>query len=724
MPFNVSYHNEAIEVLLTLDDWFFNISEWIPPAPGWVSDLLFGRLPEDNYADVYPFAEQWLRYSEHFGDFLDGSVDAGQKISSDWSGDGTAAQFGLAFHGLTMAIADLQMATAQMSMDISMYGLQLEIGSYAFVLNIILLAIMLIVDIIMIALWGIGLVTALGRFAATRLAQTAVMRSIIAAIKGIIPRAVGAALRAAPRRALGALPRPMYRGLVKLGRPGATRAGGRVAAGGTVRGVGNVGARGMPVLARGAVRGTVGTRGSIAGMPLRALGRGVVRTIARATARHRASGLARVALGRLAAGGTTRLAGRGAQLAERALQRQITNAVRDAIARKIVARFSTRMADALFREGAETIGQRVAGRLAVEGLERAGVNGARDITGRVVSTAVREGMELGRGQVIKRMALEWAKGIPMRAAAGFVLGGGINLGAQVWALNAGEGPRFSDVGIDVSQVLTSAAHTAAFLGIMGGKGIVMHTFTGSVAGAVTATADQVASWAQGKGFDLGKVGEGAVHGAAIGAAFGAYNKTFAPTRAEVFQTAKHWMAKNPTFAKVFGQAHVPMDIRLPGEVRIFEMRGPEGQVNTGVRYEGARGIAEYDARGGTWQSGQRTTAFVAGEGGRPAAEYTETVRGDRHMLNIGKDLGSMLLREPEMRIPSEAPGGGGGGGGSGTRVFEGPVRGGDGTALRGGGVEIPAQRGPVDGPAPRGGGPEIPAQRGPVDGPAPRGGGP
>ncbi len=129
MPFNVNYNNEAISVLTELESWFSGIAEWIPPAPGWVSELLFGKLPEDNYADVYPLAEEWIAFGENFATFLEDSMQHGRTISSNWSGDGTPAQFGMAFNNLTMAVAELQMATAQMAMVVSRFGDQLEIGS-------------------------------------------------------------------------------------------------------------------------------------------------------------------------------------------------------------------------------------------------------------------------------------------------------------------------------------------------------------------------------------------------------------------------------------------------------------------------------------------------------------------------------------------------------------------------------------------------------------------
>ena len=144
-----SARNEGEGFLEELVDWARSLDEWLPGADNWFRNLLIGNVPDDNYEDVYWFAENYQNLSQAFTTYLDNAGDHGATISGNWSGDATATEFANAWRSVNTNAIGMQQNSSGMYMKLQGYGLQLEIGTFMFILNLVLLAVMLIIDIVL-----------------------------------------------------------------------------------------------------------------------------------------------------------------------------------------------------------------------------------------------------------------------------------------------------------------------------------------------------------------------------------------------------------------------------------------------------------------------------------------------------------------------------------------------------------------------------------------------
>src|SRR5688572_27441908 len=229
------YNNDGTQALADIGEFFASLGEWIAEAANWFWELVVGKLPEDNYEDVYRFAEEWGNFAELFSDYLEVAGPHGQNISGRWSRAGTATAFAKYWYDVSQAVAEIAQAGVFMQIDVASYGLQLEIGTYMYVINLVLLAIMLVIDIIAMIFFGAGLAKAFADFAFTRGAQEATKRGIIAAIKTILPKALGRKATQLGARGAAALPRITA---MTLRRPVAGTVGRRIGGTGMVRALG------------------------------------------------------------------------------------------------------------------------------------------------------------------------------------------------------------------------------------------------------------------------------------------------------------------------------------------------------------------------------------------------------------------------------------------------------------------------------------------------------
>jgi len=139
-----SARNEGESFLEELVDWARSLDEWLPGADNWFRNLLIGNVPDDNYEDVYWFAENYQNLAQAFTTYLDDAGDHGATISGNWSGDATATEFANAWRSVNTNAIGMQQNSSGMYMKLQGYGLQLEIGTFMFILNLVLLAVMLI----------------------------------------------------------------------------------------------------------------------------------------------------------------------------------------------------------------------------------------------------------------------------------------------------------------------------------------------------------------------------------------------------------------------------------------------------------------------------------------------------------------------------------------------------------------------------------------------------
>src|SRR5689334_2043350 len=117
--------NEAQAALQEILDWFDSITPWIAFAAEKAQEIIIGTIPEDDYDQVYQFADEWGKLAQAHSDFLSASQAPGQVISGNWSGDATAAAYGDWYLQLNKAAAALQQAASELQMDVQGYGLQL-----------------------------------------------------------------------------------------------------------------------------------------------------------------------------------------------------------------------------------------------------------------------------------------------------------------------------------------------------------------------------------------------------------------------------------------------------------------------------------------------------------------------------------------------------------------------------------------------------------------------
>src|SRR5262245_20048996 len=108
MSFGVNYENESTSLLHDLQEWYSTLTQWIPPANLWVMELVLGKLPEDDYEIVYRFAQDWGKFAELFGDFLEATGKDGAVVTGNWSGDATAANFVNHWMDISTAASEMQ----------------------------------------------------------------------------------------------------------------------------------------------------------------------------------------------------------------------------------------------------------------------------------------------------------------------------------------------------------------------------------------------------------------------------------------------------------------------------------------------------------------------------------------------------------------------------------------------------------------------------------------
>src|SRR5207248_1265856 len=218
--------NEGQGLLQEIGNFFESITSWIPFAAEKFEEIIIGTIPDDDYDAVYEFAGEWGKLAQAFGDYMGEAAPPGQIVAGNWSGDATAAAYTEYWRQISLYATSLQEAGAQMQMDVQSYGLQLEIGFYMFILNLVLLAVMLVIDIILSVFFGISLGDAVARFISTRLAMLGIKEGILAALKRLALAALrpvleklatGAAKTAVVRAGIGTLTRPVMSYLADRG---------------------------------------------------------------------------------------------------------------------------------------------------------------------------------------------------------------------------------------------------------------------------------------------------------------------------------------------------------------------------------------------------------------------------------------------------------------------------------------------------------------------------
>ncbi|MFG2042848.1 toxin glutamine deamidase domain-containing protein [Dactylosporangium sp. NPDC048998] len=435
---------------------FAQLEEWIPGCGTWPVDLMIGKLPDANPADIYRLADAWGAVAERLNTYYYDALHSADPISENWQGDGASMAFNQAWNTHLQDVGGVIQGMASMQMVVQSYGLQLETEEFFIAFTLIQLLIEAIVAIVSaifsggISLGGMGLA-----YAAARIA-----------IKEAYEKCLQAILRLGEMIAEGELKRIIERTAVKD-------------------------------FLKTAGKDLVKHSGSALAKAPRALGHYVVdnlgprRLLAKAAADRAASQFRKDVLRSVLRKELRKqLAEVGTKAEARAAVRALDRAAAD-LSQRIAADLSERLLAKWTGREAASLGRRELAHLG----EHEAFNIAEHYGEHALAGSTRSMLESYVARELERTTMLGTAGryVGQLAFAGAKFMGGVDFLAQGFELVTGE--RSS---IDAGEVAFSLGQGALMGGMMFGHGVLGQMVTGGLAGVTTAAATDGSQWVIGQ----------------------------------------------------------------------------------------------------------------------------------------------------------------------------------------------------------------------------------
>ncbi|HTJ39154.1 MAG TPA: hypothetical protein VL738_38505, partial [Dactylosporangium sp.] len=165
-------------------DAFAQLEKWIPGCGTWPVDLMIGKLPDANPADIYRLADAWGEAATRLTDYYYDVQHSADPITDNWQGDGAPMAFNMAWNQHLQDVADVAQSMGAMQMIVQNYGLELETEEFFIAFTLITLLVQAIIAIVSaffsggISLGGLGAAYAAARIGIKE-AFEACMRALV-----------------------------------------------------------------------------------------------------------------------------------------------------------------------------------------------------------------------------------------------------------------------------------------------------------------------------------------------------------------------------------------------------------------------------------------------------------------------------------------------------------------------------------------------------------------
>lgn len=131
-------------IFAELLDCFVQLDRFVPGSSTWFGELIMGRLPDANPAEIYELADAWGAVTDRVNQYYRDTSHSADAITAGWGGDGAAMAFHESWNEYQQSIAAVAEGIAGIQQVVQGYGLELELEEFFVAISLIELLIIII----------------------------------------------------------------------------------------------------------------------------------------------------------------------------------------------------------------------------------------------------------------------------------------------------------------------------------------------------------------------------------------------------------------------------------------------------------------------------------------------------------------------------------------------------------------------------------------------------